>query len=62
MIYSQIFHQILYFLSEKNDSEKKMFYESFSISENNLISVELAGAVFNFLFALGLLFGYICFL
>jgi len=48
MTYSQIFHQILYFLSEKNNSEKKMFYESFSISGNNLSSVELAWAVFNF--------------
>jgi hypothetical protein len=36
------------FLPEKNNSEKRTFYESFSISGNNLISVELAGAVFNF--------------
>lgn len=41
MIHSQIFHQILYFPSKKKIL-KKIFVESFNISENALISVELA--------------------
>jgi len=36
MIYSQIFNQTLYFLLQKNNSGK------FNISENNIVSVELA--------------------
>jgi hypothetical protein len=37
MIYSQIFHQILYF-----PSQFYFLFENFKISENNIISVELA--------------------
>jgi hypothetical protein len=42
MIYSQIFHQILCFPSEKNISEKKVLFKNFNISENNITRVELA--------------------
>jgi hypothetical protein len=35
MVYSQIFHQIIYFPSEF------YFFENFKISDNNIISVEL---------------------
>ncbi len=37
-----MFHQFLYFPSEKNISEKYNFFEDFSIPKNNIISVELA--------------------
>jgi hypothetical protein len=37
MIYDQIFHDIFEFLSGK-----KKFFENFNISENNIISMELA--------------------
>jgi hypothetical protein len=37
MKYSQIFHQILYFPSEKIKSEKKVLFKNFNISENNKI-------------------------
>jgi hypothetical protein len=40
MIYSSIFHQILYFLQEKY-FWKFYFSENFNISENNMISVGL---------------------
>jgi hypothetical protein len=40
MIYSSIFHQILYFLQEKY-LWKFYFSENFNISENNMISVGL---------------------
>jgi len=36
MIYSQVFHKILYFPSQK------YVFENFNISENNISSVELA--------------------
>jgi hypothetical protein len=42
MIYCQTFHQILYFPSGKNKSEKKVLFKNFNISENNIIRVELA--------------------
>jgi hypothetical protein len=43
MIYFQIFHQILFYFFEKKDFwKKKIFYETFKISENIIISVELA--------------------
>jgi hypothetical protein len=42
MIYFQIFHQILYFPSEKKKWGRNESFENFNISENNIISVELA--------------------
>jgi hypothetical protein len=39
---NDIFHQFLYFPSEKNISEKYKFFEDFSIPKNNIISVKLA--------------------
>jgi hypothetical protein len=44
VIYSQTFHQILYFPLEKNISGKQLFFENVNISENNIISVELETA------------------
>lgn len=49
MEYSQIFHQILYFPSEKRYFWIYLFiylFENFNISENNVISVELAQVLF----------------
>jgi hypothetical protein len=40
MIYSEIFHEIIYFHSEKRNW-KKMFSKTFNIFENNIIEVEL---------------------